>query len=144
MNVQDLLDRKDRRVVTVGPDDTVLDAAAKMNAAQIGAVVVFEPLRGVVGIFSERDILKRVVGQCQSPDSTRVGNVMSHPVTCCKPSSSIEECKDVMTRRRVRHLPVVEDGRLVGMISSGDIMAHEAELQQSTIEYLHEYLHGRA
>lgn len=144
MNVQDLLDRKDRKVVTVGPDDTVLDAAAKMNAAEIGAVVVFEPVRGVVGIFSERDILKRVVGQCQSPGSTRVGNVMSNPVICCKPSSSIEECKDVMTRRRVRHLPVVEDGRLVGMISSGDIMAHEAELQQSTIDYLHEYLHGRA
>lgn len=143
MNVQDILARKGHNVVHVAPEDTVLEAAKRMNAAHIGAVIVFEPQNGVVGIFTERDLLRRVVGESKSPASTRVREVMSSPVTCCRPTTSIDECKDVMTSKRLRHLPVIESGELQGIISSGDIFAQEVALQQSTIEYLHEYLLGR-
>lgn len=143
MTVQDVLSQKGRQIIFVAPEDTVLEAARRMNAARIGAVVVFEPQNGVVGIFTERDVLRRIVGECRSPMTTLVREVMSSPVTCCRPTTPLTECKDVMTKKRLRHLPVIENGELQGMISSGDIFAHEVALQQSTIEYLHEYLLGR-
>lgn len=141
--VKDILDHKGHDVVAVSTDDTVLEAARLMNERRIGAVVVFEPTDGVVGIFTERDILRRVVAECRSPESARVGEVMSRPVTCCKPGTTLEECRSVMTSKRLRHLPVVDGKELSGMVSIGDIMALEVELQQTTIEYLHDYLHGR-
>ncbi len=144
MTVQEILVRKGHNVISVSLNDTVLEAARRMNTARIGAVVVYDTERGVVGIFTERDVLRRVVGDGKPPATTCVGDVMSSPVTCCKPSTSLSECKDVMTRKRLRHLPVIENGELRGMLSSGDILASEVELQQSTIEYLNEYLHGRA
>jgi len=141
--VRDILERRDRTVVTISPDDTVLRASQLMNEERIGCVVVVEPGQGAVGIFTERDILRRVVAECRSPENTRVSEVMSRPVTCCRPCTSLIECQQVMTNKRLRHLPVVENGELIGMISIGDILAREVELQQSTIEYLHDYIHGR-
>jgi CBS domain-containing protein len=142
MTVQDILSRKGGNVVAVGPDDTVLRAAQQMNAARIGSVVVFEPQRGVMGIFTERDVLCRVVGECRSPSDTAVSQVMTTPVTCCKPETTLEECKEVMTSKRLRHLPVVHNGTLVGIISTGDLLAQEVALQQSTIDHPHAYLNN--
>lgn len=144
--VGEILEKKDpgrSKLVSVSPDDTVLDAARIMNEARIGAVVVCEPDQGIVGIFSERDILRRVVAECRSPDALKIGEVMSRPVTCCKPSTTLAECQTVMITKRIRHLPVVENKQVVGMISIGDLLATEVELQQSTIEYLNDYLYGR-
>lgn len=143
ITVQDVLNRKGNDVVTVSPEETVLEAARRMNDRRIGAVVVFEPEHGVMGIFTERDVLRRVVAERKAAESTPIREVMSSPVTCCKSNTSLEECQSVMTKRRLRHLPVVEGNRLIGMISSGDVLAQEVEVQQSTIEYLHDYLHGR-
>ena len=141
--VRDILERKNRKTVTVIPEDTVLRAAQLMNEARIGSVVVGDSNGSVVGIFTERDILRRVVCECRSPANTRVGEVMTHPVTCCKSDTSLAECRSVMTTKRLRHLPVVENGELVGMVSIGDILAWEVEMQQSTLEYFNEYLHVR-
>lgn len=142
-SVGDILERKGSSVVTVRPDDTVLEAARRMNEERIGAVVVSENGARVDGIFTERDVMRRVVAAGRSPDTTRVREVMSTPVTCCKPATTMNECQTVMTSKRLRHLPVVESGELIGMISIGDILAQEVEVQQTTIEYLHGYLHGR-
>lgn len=141
--VGDLLGRKGGEVVVVPPDETVLEAAKRMNEARIGAVVVHTEDEGVVGIFTERDILRRVVAAGKDPASITVREVMTSPVACCKPNSSLDECQKAMTEKRLRHLPVVEDKKLAGIISSGDLLAREVEAQQSTIEYLHGYLHGR-
>jgi CBS domain-containing protein len=142
--VKDMLERKGGHdVVAVSGEDTVLHAAQMMNEQRIGSVVVMTPGQGLVGIFTERDILRRVVAEGRAPDSTRVGEVMSTPVTCCQPSTSLEECQAIMTGKRLRHLPVVENDEVVGIISIGDLLATEVQLQQTTIEYLHEYLHGR-
>jgi len=142
MVVQDVLDRKGKHVVTISPDDTVLMAAHRMNENRIGALVVCEPTRGCVGIFTERDVLRRVLAEGRSPDTTRVAHVMTTPVTCCKPDTSLEECREVMTNKRLRHLPVVDGTMLVGIISIGDLLAMEVETQQSTIEYLHTYMNS--
>ena len=128
-------------MATVDRADSVLDAAREMNRRRIGAVVVRDGVR-VVGIFTERDILNRVVAAGLSPDETPVGAVMTSPMAVCRRDTKLAECKSVMTQKRIRHLPVVEESTLYGIISIGDIMASEVADQQATIEYLHEYLHG--
>ncbi len=140
-NAQLILDRKGSDVATVEGNSTVLQAAQVMNQKKIGAVVVTDGDK-VVGIFTERDILNRIVADGKPPESTKVHDVMTSPMACCRRDTPLTECKAVMSTKRIRHLPVVEDGTLYGMISSGDILAGDSAQQQETIEYLHEYLYG--
>jgi len=140
-NAQSVLDRKGGDVATVERKSTVLDAAKRMNQLRIGAVVVRDADK-IVGIFTERDVLNRVVAAVRDPKTTIIGDVMTSPMACCRRDTLLSECRTVMTQKRIRHLPVVEDGMLFGIISIGDIMASEVADQQATIEYLHEYLHG--
>lgn len=140
--VKDILAKKGDFVERIGKDSTVLEAAQRMNDRRIGALVVTDG-DTVVGIFSERDILRRVVVAQRDPATLRVSEVMTTPVAVCHLDTSLEECRSAMTARRVRHMPVVEEGRLVGIVTSGDIMAAEAQVQQQTIEYLHQYLYGQ-
>ena len=140
-NAQSILHKKGADVTTVDRKITVLDAAQTMNQRRIGAVVVTDGDR-VIGIFTERDILNRVVAAGKDPKTTPVGEVMTSPMACCRRDTSLAECKTVMSQKRIRHLPVVEEGKLYGMISAGDILAGEVSDQQATIEYLHEYLYG--
>jgi CBS domain-containing protein len=140
LTAEALIEKKGRDVATVNRTDTVLQVAQEMNRRRIGAVVVRDGER-VVGIFTERDILNRVVAACLPPDKTQVEQVMTSPMAVCRRDTKLAECKSVMSQKRIRHLPVVEEGRLFGMISLGDIMASEVEDKQATIEYLNEYLH---
>lgn len=140
-NAQTILDKKGTDVATVDRNANVFEAAKAMNDRRIGAVVVTDANR-VVGIFTERDILTRVVAAGRDPLQTLVGSVMTCPMAVCRRETRLAECKSVMANRRIRHLPVVEDGKLHGIISSGDILASEADDQRQTIEYLHEYLYG--
>ena len=140
-NAKSILDKKGADVATVERKTTVLEAAKTMNQRRIGAVVVTEGER-VVGIFTERDILNRIVAAGKDPKTTPVGEVMTSPMACCRRDALLADCKNVMSQKRIRHLPVVEEGKLFGMISTGDILASEVSDKQATIEYLHEYLHG--
>ena len=137
---QDILDKKTGDVAMIGEDSTVMEAAGIMSDRRIGSMVVARGEK-VVGIFSERDVLNRVVAKHLDPSATLIKDVMTSPVACCQPTTELTECRVVMTEKRIRHLPVVHEGNLVGMISSGDILALEHTQQQRTIEYLHEYLH---
>ncbi|HNQ21985.1 MAG TPA: CBS domain-containing protein [Phycisphaerae bacterium] len=140
MNVESILERKGTDVASIDAEASVLQAAELMNTRRIGALVV---TRGdkAVGIFTERDILTRVVAPERSPRSTRVGDVMTSPMACCRRDTPLTVCRAIVTGKRIRHLPVVEEGRLYGLISAGDLLANEVEQQQHTIEYLYEYLH---
>lgn len=138
---KDILEKRTQPVATITEDATVMEAAKIMSDRHIGSLVVIRDDR-VIGIFSERDVLNRVVAQHKDPVVVHVKDVMSTPVACCKASSKLTECRSVMTEKRIRHLPVVEDGKLLGMISSGDIMALEHREQQQTIEYMQDYMHG--
>ena len=133
--VQEILQVKGSRVHCVEPDTTVLAATQRMNAERIGAMVVTDQGR-VAGMFTERDVLRRVVVPERPPGGTTVAEVMTTPVTTCSSSTRIEECAALMTDRRIRHLPVVDDGVLGGMVTIGDVLAFQLRDQQATIEYM--------
>jgi signal-transduction protein with cAMP-binding, CBS, and nucleotidyltransferase domain len=139
--VKEVIAKKGEFVESIEKHSSVYDAAQRMNERKIGALVVTEK-DSVIGIFTERDILQRVVAARGKPEDIRVGDVMTSPVACCKHSTTLEECTGVMTEKRIRHLPVVEEGRLCGIITSGDILAHRVTEHQETIEYLNQYIFG--
>ena len=133
--VRDILSRKGTEVVSVSPTATVHEAARRMNERSIGGLVVLAD--GVLtGIFTERDVLRRVVVPGRPPAGTTVAEVMTTPVITCSASTRIEECAELMTSRRIRHLPVVDDGALGGMVTIGDLLAFQLRDQQATIEYM--------
>ncbi len=94
-----------------------------------------------VGIFTERDVLRRVVAQGRDPAGTRVAEVMSAPVTTCEPDLSLEDGAALMTERRIRHLPVRETGQLAGLVTIGDLMAYQVSEQRTTIAQMTSYLY---
>ncbi len=140
---RDILAKKGHQVASAYTDQTVLDAAKLMNDRRIGCLVV---TRGetVVGIFSERDILTRVVAEQRDPAVTKVGEVMTTPCVVVTPDTELEQCQAIMSEKRIRHLPVVDEGRLVGIISSGDIMASQKVELEAAVQMLHEYIYGDA
>jgi CBS domain-containing protein len=141
--VMDILARKGTQVMTIGQQATVVDAAILMNDHKIGSLVVTEEGR-VVGMFTERDVLRRVVGECRDPAITLVGEVMTTEVACCTCLTTIDEARGAMKNRRVRHLPLVDgENRLQGLVSIGDLNAYLADDQEQTIYLLQEYIHGR-
>ena len=142
--VRSLLTNKGSHVWSVGRSATVLQGALLMREHHIGCLVVLDQ-EEVVGIFTERDVLQRVVGEQRDPARTPVGEVMTEEVVCCTPATRLEEVRAAMKNRRLRHLPVMDDERrLVGLISIGDLNAHLVADQEATIFALHEYMYGRA
>jgi CBS domain-containing protein len=142
--VMALLAVKGSHVLTIGKDATVLDAALLMNEHKVGALVVTTG-DDIAGMFTERDVLRRVVGEQRDPVRTRVEEVMTADVFCCTPETTIEEARGAMKNRRIRHLPVVDGHRrLCGLISIGDLNAHQMTSQEHTIHLMHEYLYGRS
>lgn len=140
--VHDILLEKGSLVHTISSSATVYDAAGAMNQHKIGALVVTEAGR-MTGMFTERDILQRVLGQHRDPATTAVGEVMTRDVCCCTLDTDVDEARLIMKKRRVRHLPVLDGGRsVVGLISIGDLNAHLVTDQEVTIRYLREYLYG--
>jgi CBS domain-containing protein len=143
-HLQDILAVKGPHVYLVSPKASVLDAALLMNEHKIGSLVVCEG-KQVRGIFTERDILTRVVAQQRDPVQTPVYDVMSTEVACATPHTTIDEARGVMKNRRLRHLPVVnEDGELCGLISIGDLNAHDNNSKEQTIHFLEMYISGEA
>ena len=139
--VKDILQEMSDFVPSIGKEKTVLEASKEMNKQRVGALVVTEG-DNVVGIFTERDIVNRVVAPEHDPAKVLVGEVMTAPVACCKPSTTIDECRAVMTSKHIRHLPVVDGGKLVGIVAGRFLMALEVAKHQETIEYLNQYIYG--
>jgi CBS domain-containing protein len=141
--VRDILVKKGPQVWSIGGEATVLQAARYMTEHKIGALLVLDG-EHIVGMFSERDVLQRVVAEGRDPSQTTVGEVMTVEVACCTPDTSIEEARGAMKNRRIRHLPAVDgDERLLGLISIGDLNAFQVAHQEQTIFLLNEYLYGR-
>ena len=141
--VGEILSRKGNQVFTVGKSATVLDAALLMNEHKIGALVVVEEGR-VLGIFTERDILRRVVAEQRVPSATRIEDVMTTELVCCTLATTMDEARGAMRDHRVRHLPLVDEARrLHGLISIGDLNAYQAISHEETIYLLQEYISGR-
>lgn len=138
-SVRDLLARKGSAVVSIAPTQTVLEAARLMNHRTIGGLVVVDE-RGLAGVFTERDILRRVVAAQLDPAATLVRDVMTKDVITCSPETPLDECRSVMTEKRVRHLPVVGPSGIAGIITVGDLLALEVAESRDTIGHLQSYV----
>lgn len=137
----DILAVKGSKVVEIGPHATAFEAALMMSNHGIGGLLVCNE-SGIRGIVTERDILRKIVVQRLDPNSTRVADIMTADVICGYPHTSLEEARVVMKERRIRHLPILDDGKLCGLISIGDLNAHDANSKEMTIHLLHQYIYG--
>lgn len=142
--VNDILKAKPNlSVLTAEKSETILAATQRMNEHSIGSLIVTDGGR-LCGIFTERDVLRRVVVEQRNPAETLVGEVMTTHIAVCSLDTSIDEVRSIMKTHRVRHLPVVnDDGELLGLISIGDLNAYLANDREVTLHFLNEYLHGR-
>ena len=141
--VNDIISSKGNQVWTIGKEVTVLQAAQLMNEHKIGALVVMEGDR-LAGMFTERDVLRRVVGEQRPPATTSVADVMTSEVACCTLQTPLEEARMAMKNMRIRHMPVMDEGgHLRGLLSIGDLNAFEAASQEQTIFWMQEYMYGR-
>ena len=134
--VRQLLDEKGHNVITVGADDTVFDAVRKMAEENIGSLIVCEGSK-VIGIITERHYARNVFLEGRALPNTRVGDVMETPVLFIGPDLTAEECMAVMTDKRVRYLPVIDEGKLIGIISIGDLVKNIISNHQFTIDQLY-------
>ncbi|HVT87263.1 MAG TPA: CBS domain-containing protein [Tepidisphaeraceae bacterium] len=141
--VQDILNQKGGTVYSIEPDATVLEAVTKMNQHKLGALVVMEG-DSVIGMFTERDVLRRVVGEERNSRQTYVSEVMTRELICCSPTTEMDDVSAIMQQQRIRHLPVCDDqNRLHGLISIGDVNACHASQQEAHLTFLNEYIYGR-
>jgi CBS domain-containing protein len=138
--VRDLLARKGTDVVSIQPTATVLEAARLMNDRGVGGVVVVDEANSLLGIFTERDILRRVVAAGLPPETTSVADVFTRDIVTCTPDMNVEEIGAIMSTRRVRHLPVVDVLGLHGVVTIGDLLAHRLSDQETTIQHLNSYV----
>jgi CBS domain-containing protein len=140
-SIRTLLDQKSKDVFSVANTVTVAEAVQEMNAHKVGAVLVMDGSR-LAGIFTERDVLKRVVGAGVDPQRTSVTKVMTAELLTIAPTATVQQVLDMFTEKRCRHLPVLEEGRLVGLISIGDVSRWMANQHRAEAESLRQYIAG--
>ena len=136
-----LLDRKGRQVLSIGPDAPVLEAVRAMAERHVGALLVLDDGR-LRGIVSERDYARKVVLQGRSSADTPVRDIMTAEVVFATPETTLHTAMHTMTQRRIRHLPVMTGDEIVGIVSIGDLVKAVIEAQQSEIDQLHSYIRG--
>jgi CBS domain-containing protein len=140
--LSEILEGKSNEVIRIGGDATVYEAVIAMVQANVGALLVTDGDE-ISGIFTERDYLRRIAVEGRRSRDTSVSEVMSSPVLCVTPDTTVDETMALMTDRRIRHAPVVEDGVLVGMISIGDLVKFITKKQSFQIQYLTDYISAR-
>ncbi len=141
-NIESLLHQKSPAIASVSPNDTVFDAIKLMSDKNIGALLVMNDDR-LVGMFSERDYTRKVVLKGKSSKSTAVREIISTPVISVRPGQTIEECMRLMTEHRVRHLPVLEGDKVVGIVSIGDLVNWIINAQNLALSQMEDYISGK-
>ncbi|PYL80194.1 MAG: histidine kinase [Verrucomicrobia bacterium] len=139
--IRAILNQKSDEVFSISPDATVFEAVEIMDAKNVGALLVMEQ-EGVVGIISERDYTRKVVLRGKRSRETKVAEIMSTNVTVTHPREPVEKCLRLMTDKHIRHLPVLEGDKVVGVISIGDLVKHVISCQSAAIAHLEHYIHG--
>jgi len=140
--VKEILDDKGGDVLQIEGDASVLDAVKTMVDAGVGSLLVTAE-GNIAGIFTERDYLRRMTLEERDAKTTPVREVMSAPLIIVTPETAIDECMALMTDRRIRHLPVVEEGSVVGVVSIGDLVKFKSKQQSFEIQYLTDYITAR-
>ena len=144
MLVAQILADKGRDVVTTRPDGTIAEVAKLLKAKRIGALVVLDARGKLCGIISERDLARGLADYGAKLLPMRVSQLMTTEVVTCAPDDSLDHLRKQMTERRFRHVPVIEDGRMVGIISIGDVVKHRLEELETEAHMLHDYIAGGA
>ncbi len=139
--VEQLLKTKNAEIWSVAPQSTVYEALQMMAMKDVGAILVTDK-GNLVGIFSERDYTRKLVLKGRFSKDTTVGEMMTRRVLCIEPHSTIEDCMALMTNKHIRHLPVLEDERLVGIVTIGDVVKQIISDHEFTIEQLGKYMSG--
>ena len=137
--IENILKNKGNQTYSVAPNDSVFEAVKKMADHEIGAVIVLVG-NELVGILSERDCARKIILSDKKSTDTSVKDVMTKEVYCAIGSSTVQECLEIMNKKKFRHLPITEDGQVIGMISIKDLVNKIIEDQQSTIDYLETYI----
>ncbi|MEL6302406.1 MAG: CBS domain-containing protein [Pseudomonadota bacterium] len=140
-SIRTLLEKKGTHVWSIRPEATVFEAVQEMAKKEIGALPVMDG-EELVGIISERDYARRIILKERASKETRVDEVMTRKVVCAKPSQQVEECMAIMMNGKFRHLPVMEDKKVIGVISLRDLVKTVIAEQQFTIEQLESYIAG--
>jgi len=140
--VADILRAKGSQIYSIASDATVYDAVRTMVDHNVGSLLVLEG-EDVKGIITERDYLREIVLHGRTSRETRVREIMKAQVICVEPSRPVEDCMAIMSSKRIRHLPVVQEGRLVGIVSIGDIVKQRAADREVEIRYLTDYITGK-
>ena len=140
--VSDILRGKGNEVLKIEATETVFAAIKRMVEANVGSILVTDGGQ-IVGILTERDYLRKITLEGRTSRDTQVGEIMSSPLVYVTPQTTIEECMAVMTDRRIRHLPVVEEDDVVGVVSIGDVVKYQSREQSFQIQYLTDYISGR-
>ncbi len=141
-SVKDILDEKGYEVLRIDPEATVYEALKKMAGKNVGALLV-EKDGKVVGVFSERDYARKIILMGKSSKESKVGELLSERIFYVKPTTTTTECMQIMTDHRVRHLPVMENNKLVGIVSIGDIVNKIIQSHKNTIKQLEDYILGK-
>jgi CBS domain-containing protein len=136
-----ILNQKSGEIFSIPPDATVFEAIAMMADKNVGALLVMEGEK-LAGIISERDYTRKVFLRGKSSKQTRVDEIMSGNVAVTHAQEGVEECLRMMTDKRIRHLPVLDGDKVVGVISIGDLVKHVISCQSATIAHLENYIHG--
>ena len=144
MHVQSILAIKGSAVATIAPSATLGDATAALRDHGVGALVVSDDGATVAGIISERDIVRALAAHGAGTLGRTVDSAMSRHVVTCAPADTVHSLMELMTGRRIRHLPVVDDGVLAGIVSIGDVVKHRLGELEHENSQLHDYIHGRA
>ena len=137
--LSEILDEKGHDVLRIDAQDSVFDAVRRMVEANVGALLVMES-GSIAGIVTERDYLRRVTLEGRTDRETPVGEIMTSPLVVATPETTIDECMALMTDRRIRHVPVVADGDVVGIVSIGDLVKFKSKQQSFEIQYLTDYI----
>lgn len=139
--VGSLLNQKGREVYSIPPSTSVYDALALMAEKEIGALLVMEGDK-LVGVISERDYARKVILQGRSSKETKVSEIMTADLITVTPQDSVDDCMKLMTENRIRHLPVCDGGKVVGVVSVGDLVKSIISAQEQEIQHLHAYITG--
>ncbi|HZR81219.1 MAG TPA: CBS domain-containing protein [Candidatus Binatia bacterium] len=138
--VREVLEGKGHHVWSVSPDDTVYEALRLMAEKDVGAVLVMDGTQQVIGVLSERDYARQVILKGKASRETPVREIMTSRVVYVRPEQSLDDCMALMTDKRIRHLPVLESGRLLGLLSIGDVVKAVIHEKQFLIEQLENYI----
>ena len=139
--VKHILDSKGTDIWCVSPEDSVLEAIKIMADKRIGALLVIDQEK-LTGIVSERDYARKVILKGRSSESTKVREIMTSDLICTNPEDSVEDCMSLMTKNHIRHLPIIKDTKVVGILSIGDLVKSIIEEQDYTIKQLEMYITG--